>query len=326
MLATTERVKALLNSGKSLMLAGEEQLLASLPKGRWIGGTIPYFMDADGGLSSRERVFVQELPEIASSCRVASYDTDNIANIARDSPENGYSILILPAFTEIHQQYALDAPSYDQLFFKVIAGWIAGVHLDDLDKKTPKVFSGETGEVLESRGIALHVQLPDEYRAQVGIVNIFEQGSGEEIQFPASGFNAAECSVNGERCNFAEYIQRKNIDPSCPLVADFCGAMINVSVRGVDAEKGRVAFYAPVFEGVSYRFAKPVSNYAAEFGRAIPKDVTNPVFGCNCVLNFLHGELEKRRTGSMVGPMTFGEIAYQLLNQTLVYVTFAKAE
>jgi hypothetical protein len=39
------------------------------------------------------------------------------------------------------------------------------------------------------------------------------------------------------------------------------------------------------------------------------------------VLNYLHGSLEGRRTGSLQGPMTFGEIAYQLLNQTLVQIT-----
>ena len=48
-------------------------------------------------------------------------------------------------------------------------------------------------------------------------------------------------------------------------------------------------------------------------------------FTCNCILNYVHSSLEGRRTGDVVGPMTFGEIAYQLLNQTLVYVTVSDA-
>ena len=48
------------------------------------------------------------------------------------------------------------------------------------------------------------------------------------------------------------------------------------------------------------------------------------MFACNCVLNYLHGQLEGRRTGTVLGPMTFGEIAYQLLNQTMVYITVQK--
>ena len=46
---TKEEVKALIEAGKTLLLAGSESLLADLPKGRWIGGTIPYFMGDEGG-------------------------------------------------------------------------------------------------------------------------------------------------------------------------------------------------------------------------------------------------------------------------------------
>ena len=41
-------------------------------------------------------------------------------------------------------------------------------------------------------------------------------------------------------------------------------------------------------------------------------------FSCNCILNFLFGELEGQSIGALQGPVTFGEIGYQLLNQTLV--------
>jgi hypothetical protein len=33
-------------------------------------------------------------------------------------------------------------------------------------------------------------------------------------------------------------------------------------------------------------------------------------FSCNCVHNFVYGDLQGRRTGTLQGPMTFGEIAY----------------
>ena len=35
---------------------------------------------------------------------------------------------------------------------------------------------------------------------------------------------------------------------------------------------------------------------------------------------FINATLENKKTGSFVGPITFGEIAYQLLNQTIVYL------
>jgi len=41
-------------------------------------------------------------------------------------------------------------------------------------------------------------------------------------------------------------------------------------------------------------------------------------FSCNCILNFLYGELAGRSISPLHGPVTFGEIAHQLLNQTMV--------
>jgi hypothetical protein len=96
---------------------------------------------------------------------------------------------------------------------------------------------------------------------------------------------------------------------------------VNVSIQSLDITGRVVKFFAPVFKDVGYRTAKPVSGYSECFLSAIPATDHAPVFSCNCVLNYLHGQLEGRTTGSMQGPMTFGEIAYQLLNQTLVRIT-----
>jgi hypothetical protein len=325
MFATIHDVRALIASHQTLIVAGEEELLRSLPRGNWIGGTIPYFMTADGGRTSRDGIFVETIPAFARARRAIVYDQKTIPNIGRDADENGYTVLILPAFSAIHQQYALEAPQYESLFLKVIAGWISGIHLDDLGRCSPQIFDGASGQVFGDRGVALHVELPASHRAQIGIVNIFEPGDGDEIKFPQSGFEATSCTINGEPRNFHDYFVASRLEVRLPLVADFCGALINVSIQGLDAKASKVKFYAPVFEGVSYRFAKPVGNYAQRFAEQIPTGIKSPVFTCNCVLNYLYGELEQRRTGNLQGPMTFGEIAYQLLNQTLVHVTVSEA-
>lgn len=324
MFATSDQVSTLVAAGRTLVLAGQEELLRTIPRGNWIGGTIPYFMTDEGGKTSRDGIFVQEIPSLASAQAPTVYDTDTISRIGQDAADNGYTILILPAFTAIHQKYALEAPQYQDLFLKTIAGWIAGIHLDDLGKATPKVFNGATGDILSDRGVALHVTLPSSHQADIGIVNIFQPGEGDEIRFSTSGFEVKDCLVNGERATFHDYLRAKKIDTRLPLVANYCGALINVSVQGLDDATSTVKFYAPVFEDVSYRFARPVQSYPQEFAASIPTSVASPVFTCNCVLNYLYGDLEHRRTGSLVGPMTFGEIAFQVLNQTLVYVNIAK--
>ena len=92
----------------------------------------------------------------------------------------------------------------------------------------------------------------------------------------------------------------------------------------MDAAAGRVDFYAPVFDDVEYRIAEPVPDYARSFAQSLPGDALGARWSCNCILNYLYGGLEGQRTGPITGPMTFGEIAYQLLNQTMVYVNLEK--
>ena len=325
MIATIDQVKELLARGRTLVLAGDEALLRAVPRGSWIGGTIPYFMTREGGVTSRDRIYVEEIPAFARARSPVVYDDRRIARIGVDAPDNGYTIVILPAFSPIHQRYALHAPNFKDIFLKAIAGWISGVHLDDLGRKTPKAFNGMTGDVMSDRGVALHVELPPSYRAQIGVVNIFEPGDGDEIRFPETAFAVRGCTVNGEPQSFHDYFVGRGLDTRLPLVASSCGATINVSIRSLDAATSTVKLYAPVFEGVSYRFARPVESYPQRFAQAIPSEVAEPIFTCNCVLNYLYGELENKHTGSLTGPMTFGEIAFQLLNQTLVHVTVARA-
>ncbi len=75
-------------------------------------------------------------------------------------------------------------------------------------------------------------------------------------------------------------------------------------------------------QGVKYKFAAPAEDDVAEFMRRLATIKTHSIaLSCNCVLNCLYAELEGKKTGSIIGPITFGEIASMLLNQTLVYLS-----
>jgi hypothetical protein len=63
-----------------------------------------------------------------------------------------------------------------------------------------------------------------------------------------------------------------------------------------------------------------VADYVKSFAASMPAGSVNTAFSCNCILNYLYADLEGKKTGSITGPITFGEIAYQLLNQTLTYL------
>ncbi len=320
MLLTRDEVENLIDRNEILLLAGDERLLKTLAKGRWIAGTIPYFMSEQGGLSTDQKIFATSLPDFIKDLQIKIYAENELSMIPKDAPDSGFSMIILPALSAVHAAYAEKAPNIDGIFFKPIIGWVAGIHLDDVGKITPKVYNGLTGEMSENKAVVMHVTLPKNKIAQIGIINIFKQGDGDTIEFDSEGFSVKECLIDGRKRNFCEYIISNKINTKLPLVANYSGAMVNVSFRAVDEPNKAVHFYAPVFKGVQYKIADPVEDYVKDFTAQLDKERINPLFSCNCILNYLYSELESKKTGNITGPITFGEIAYQLLNQTLTYM------
>jgi len=314
----------LIRSGAYLAIAGDEAVLVGLPKGNWIGGTIPYFMARDGGETSREKVFITALDAQGLTARITQYDATRLPQVCLEAPDNGFSMIILPAFSQIHFEFAKNAPMYDDMYLKPLIGWVSGIHLDDMGLRSPKVIDGRTGELLENRAVVLHMPLPENISVNVNIVNLFSPGSGDVIEFDDGGFEASTCVINGQPTPLAQYLRAIGHDTRLPLVADYNGARINVSFKSINPDSGVITFYGPVFPHTQYRLAQPLADsYETAFERSTA-ELVNACFSCNCVLNYLYCELEGKRTGRVIGPMTFGEIAYQLLNQTAVHMTLER--
>jgi hypothetical protein len=324
-ISTVADVKQMIEAGRKLLLAGDEDALAQLPKGDWIAGTIPYFISSDqGGMVSRDMICTTDITDLVASIDIVAYDQNSLARVYAEGPKHGFSFIIIPAFSKTHRSFALNAPNYKDFGVRPLIGWVAGVHLGDLGKKSPKVINGRTGEALEEGALVLQAVLPEGKVAEIGIINLFEQGDGDILTFTSDDFAAKDVMVNGEKRNLAAYIVKNKLDTKLPLVADYYGALVNISVQDVDEVEGQVKFYAPVFTGIRYKHAKPVADYVKVFndrlGKECAVDSNRVAFSCNCILNYLYSELEGKKTDPFTGPVTFGEIAYQLLNQTLVYL------
>ena len=322
-----EEVVAKIQNGEYLSIAADEKVLSQLPSGNWIGGTIPYFMGQDGGEVSRDKIFVHTIKGVTNSNppRITIYDNTSISRIAKDAPAHGFTLTILPASSDVHLNYAQNAPEFPNMFFTPIVGWISGFHLED--DGPAKVGFGPGGSMLlDQQAVAMHVPLPESQVANINIINLFEEGKGPVIDFPETGFSVGNCTIDGQATNLATYIKENNIDTRLPLVADYSGIKINVSIQNILEAENQVDLYAPVFAGVKYQFADPVADYMTDFNEEVTRNDTNGIaFSCNCILNFLYSELEGKKTSNITGPITFGEIAYQLVNQTLVYMTLSKA-
>jgi hypothetical protein len=319
-LCNISEANALIDAGKRLHVAGDESVLAELHRGTWIGGTIPYFLTREGGVTDRNRVFVTEMPESVTGVEIALVGEDELARLPGEAPANGFSLVILPAMTGVHASYALNAEKLPKLYQNPIIGWVSGVHLSEIGTVKPKVVDGKTGEVSSDRLAVLHASLPDSQVASIGIVNVFEQGSGNTIVFDQAGFSGSACLINGTKANFFDYAKETKLDLKLPLVGDRSGELINVSFQALDEASRSVKFYAPVLEDLEYRQAAPIGDYRAAFAERVNSLHISPAFSCNCILNYLYGNLEGEQDIPIGGPATFGEIAYVLLNQTMVYL------
>lgn len=318
MFISLEETKNLILDGKILHIAGEEKLLDQLPKGNWIGGTTPYFITDEGGITSSDKLFVNVM-DFAADFKVADYDKDNILSITKDAYNNGVTLLILPYASDVAVNFSKDAPNSEELLLTPIVGWISGFNLET--NGTAKVYNGATGLSYDNKAVAMHLCLPDNKYASIGIINIFEYNeNSDKIEFLEDSLSVGKCLVNGKEVNLEEYITKNNIDTKLPLISDYNSVLVNISIKSVSKDNHTVDFYAPVFTGRVYRFANPVGDYHESFVKCL-KDAgnSNPFFSCNCVLNYLYGDFEGKPTKPYSGPVTFGEVAYQLLNQTLVY-------
>jgi hypothetical protein len=316
---TLEETVELIQENKLLHISGAETLLRQLPKGKWIGGTTEYFVSESGGVTSDQSLDVSELG--FDAYKLAVYSAGSLPKITRDAYKNGFTVLIIPFESAAHREYARNVTGYADLFTKNIIGWISGVNLSKAGMRARTVI-GYTGEFYTDKAVAIHVKLENDQTAMLNIINIFspdETSPVITVNSRNSGFSVRSCAINGRESSLADYINDNNIDVRLPLIGDYSGVGINVSIKEI--RDGEVILYAPVFEGIEYRFAEKLPDYEGAFNREM-NNITDKssIFSCNCILNYLYGELEGKRLDGLFGPVTFGEIAWQLLNQTLVYL------
>ena len=327
--------------GRVLLLAGTEEDLSSLPEGCWIGGTAGFFITPQGGVAAAGQIFYADFTAIAAAAHWRSFDAGDIHGLAQHYPENGFAILLLPGFSRLLGEVAGRIMEFDGLYNLPLMGWVSAVTLEGLPhilprEVLPKIFAGGPKAEAE-RAAVLYVSLPEQYFAQLHIANLFSPGTGPDIRFPASGqFSDGTCLIGGTRGNLGRYMAEQDIDRRLPLVADHEGALLNVSILRADAE--RVMFLAPVSSALTYRFAEEVLDYAAEFARATAEiEPGQAAHTCICALHYYYAGLSydgdghppRPRVGpgpDIIAPVTFGQIAYTVLNQTLTCLSIGRSD
>jgi hypothetical protein len=317
-LYTPTEAADLIRSGTPLSIAGPERILDGLPAGNWIGGTTYYFMLPTGGMHTTEHVMATILGT-PDSVHFRIYGVENLDNILNEAPANGYTRVVVPDNSQVLRCFAERSRFWPGSFLKPIIGWVSGVDLQAADPGRSQVYQGSSGFKSSEHLVAAHVTLPPERVATIQSINIFEPDRSHVLRFSTTGYEIGECSVDGRTTRLSDFLaEQGNREGKLPLMGDYAGALVNVSVKSIDWDSGKVLLYAPVFPDVEYHLALPVGNYVERFAQLLASHGgDHPSFTCNCILNYLHGNLEGQPTGGLTGPITFGEIGYILHNQTM---------
>ncbi len=329
-----DEVARFIEEGRHLVISGGEDILSKLPKGNWIGGTSTYFMNLDKAVSTKSKVFVDDLTGIGTNYNIKLYNRDDIKNIAIDAFENGFTIVIIPTGSSVYHEFSLHSLSYDQIFNNPIVGFISGVFEDEVAENhateddnnkskvyLPSVFDGRNLKKYNDYAVAIHVELPDNKIARAEILNVETiDKNSPTITFPKTSFVQSECLINGEKQNIADFLINVGYQSNYNLVADYNGSIVSRDIKVINPLKKEVSFFSPVFDDEVYYLANRIDDYKELFDKnLLYSNKENVPYSCICISYYMSGNLNNRKI-NMEGVFGFGEIAFHTLNRTLVFL------
>ena len=330
-LFAVEEVNTMIEKGDTLLLAGDAALLSQLSKGNWIAGTTARFIESGKAPGcSRDQIFVHNLTDIVADVKLEVYDASTIPNIYDDAFENGFSVLMMPFFSDVVKEYTINCTEYSNFANRPVCGWISVVSsYSEYEKNDASlVFFGKNGMSYTNEGVVMHIGLSTEKYAEVHVFSPFKPEDDDVIVFEENGHQIENVFINGVKQNFRDYLISQHIDRSQDVVitsnkclaGDFGGFLINVSIS-MESERDQgkyVAMGAPVYKNIPYRFAstKNVSyeNIEDQFDGEI-------VYSITCVNNYVYADVFQQYLTHVNGPFVYGEIAYFLLNNATIYIT-----
>ena len=318
-LYSKEQVIEFIKQGRIMHLCGNENTLKDLPKGNWVAGMSPYFMD-DVGKISDSKIYVDDFSFIAEDCEMATFDEVDIHEIAkRNKYSNGFIFMVLPIDSQVYYTFASHSLEYDHIYDNPVVGYVSSVHVEDYGKVQPKVAIGSESVLHADKAAVLYVKVSDRLRVRTEIMNLDTiDHDSAPVRFPKNSFIQGDCLIDGKPGKIANYLeeQKSRIGHYPQLITSQNGALVIRDIKSVDLNTGEVIFFSPAYESDTYYTVKYNNDYFATFNRRLGRK-TDVIACMSCTSYFLQGDFEYRHI-DFNGVYTFGEIAYQLLNKTIV--------
>ncbi|MDR1601856.1 MAG: hypothetical protein LBS42_05455 [Tannerella sp.] len=308
-LFSTDEVARMIREGLYLILAGDAEALQQLPAGNWIAGATPCYLSSGVPHEiAKGQLYVNQLPEYVTGVEIKTYDADNLKHIFTEGPDNGFTMLLLPFASEILREYALHSFDYENFGLVPLVGWVAGKGNLWEVLKTDIVMYGPDATAHLNKAVVMHVGLPAGKYAEVHIHSPFKIRPDVTVVFEESTVAPQDALINGERQNLREYMLRHDINFIHPLIVNLAG--INICVTFIyDTEQ--LTTMTALFKGVNYYFSE-LDTQVWE----IPQDRIYAL----CCLYYVQNP-DPERLCQMTGPVTYGEIGYQMVTQSIVYLT-----
>ncbi len=319
-LYTKAEVVDFINSGRIMLLSGSEKALSGLPAGKWIGGTTPYFMDGVGKLDE-DKIFVDDFTLIAQDSKLEVFDSSNIQDIAKKGFKNGFIVMTMPIDSDVYFQFSDHSLEYDNIYDNPLVGFVSCCKFEDFGNVQTYSVSGIDGKLVSDKAVALYVALPDYLTARCEIMNfdtIDENTS--KVVFPKTSFVQSDCLIDGKPGNISDYFEnvvKAKLGKYTQMITSQNGALINRDPRVVNTKTGETSFFSPVYAGDEYYLVKNGSDYFKMFNDNLKSKTADVVTCLSCISYYFGGNFEGRSICKN-GVYAFGEIAYQLLNKTIV--------
>mgnify|MGYP000848624590 CR=1 FL=1 len=315
-----------------LVLSALDEYLAVLPTGNWIGGSANRIKDLTYNDQGEPLLIqVNDLTQWVRSIHINSYQSFNFDSIDTDSYSNGFSIIIIPAFSSIHLSFAIYKATISLPLKQPIIGWVAGSDCGTDAMRESVVIDGSTGEFYPERVVVMHCALQDGYKAWYDIINPFEVDYTQpRFKFQRSSFNITECSVlergrsadltseeieraKNSRITFKEYAAEHGLllRKAFPFITEIRGEKVPLAIMLMDEGRGIVCA-SPTIPGLEYSVAKYATD--EEFLCSTHSDTAILTIHCINTLYSAPSDIA-----------SYGEVARYLYNLVTIRLHISKA-
>jgi len=187
-LYSLEETIKLIEEKKILVLSGPKELLEKLPAGNYIAGSSYYFISDSKGIKTDDKIYVDDVTDVAKDFKINVYNKDALKNINKDAFDHGFSYILVPFEGATHNELALNLPFYEDFATKPLYGFVTGASGNHWALNKAIVLDGLHKYISHDDAVVLHIEIAEDKYAEIDIIDPFEPDTSVECKFDETGY------------------------------------------------------------------------------------------------------------------------------------------